>query len=132
MRPIINRFNYKVLLYWWKLPILVVVLILAGWFIYGCGPKYPFTVIESPSESQEAEFKDPLAIDYRQKKSVTLLVSRYGDPEIFYSWADDDFNIEVLRWKNSNLKHERWAIRINDVYKFTWTQFKSEKEEVKK
>lgn len=52
MRSIINRFNWSALWYWWKLPLLVVGLIVAGWLIYGCAPKYPFTPVPVLSESQ--------------------------------------------------------------------------------
>lgn len=130
MRSIINRFNWSVVWYWWKLPLFVVALIVAGWLIYGCAPKYPYTPVSIP---QEAEFKDPLAIDHKQKESVALYVSKYGTPEIMFGWAGDEFKVEVLRWKKPNTKSEKWAIRVNNVYKFTWTQFNIEKPgEVKK
>lgn len=70
------------------------------------------------------EFQDPLAIDYRQKESVARIVGKLGAPEIPFAWAGDDFKVEVLKWKVLNSNLERWAIRINDVYKFTWTQWK--------
>lgn len=95
-----------------------------GWLIFsGC--------VTPPAIQTSSTFKDPLAVDYKQKESVALLVSKYGDPEIMFSWAGDDFKVEVLRWKKTGLKNERWAIRINDVYKFTWTQFNLEKEKPK-
>ena len=124
MRSIINKYNWKYIWDWWRLPLLVVALILAGWFIYGCTPEYPFTPVTFP---QESEFKDPLAIDRKQRESIATLTDRFGDPELLFSYADEDFKIEILRWKKPG-KHERFAIRINNVYKFTWTQFNVEKE----
>ena len=102
-------------------------------FLAGCTPQYPFTPVPIPQP--EAEFKDPLAIDHRQRESVAFLVDKYGDPEIPFSWSGDDFKVEVLRWKDPRSNNERWAIRINNIYRFTWTQFNVEKEkqrEVKK
>ncbi len=100
--------------------------ILGLWLVFsGCtaAPK----VIQATPVSV-SEFKDPLAIGRKQKESVALIVSRLGDPEIPFSWAGDDFKVEVLRWKIPNSNLERWAIRINDAYRFTWTQWKEEKE----
>ena len=91
-----------------------------GWLLFGCAAKYPFTPVPTP---QETEFKDPLAVGHRQKESVAGIVGRLGDPEIPFSWAGDDFKFEVLKWKIPNSNLERWAIRINNIYKFTWTQF---------
>ena len=60
------------------------------------------------------------------KKACFLMVLLAG--AVF---AGDDFKVEVLRWKKSGQKHERWAIRINNIYKFTWTQFNLEKEKLR-
>ena len=107
----------------------IIALLIIGWviggLIWGCTPQYPFTPVPIPQP--EAEFKDPLAIGSRQKESVALLVDKYGDPEITFSWAGEDFKIEVVRWKNA--KPPRYAIRVNDIYRFTWTQFNLEKKE---
>ncbi len=49
----INRFNWKIIWEWAKLPFFVVALILAGWWIYGCRliPVATDTVIPSASQS---------------------------------------------------------------------------------
>ncbi len=120
--------DWKVLWYWWKLPLLVAGLMILGLVVNNCSPKHPFTPVSIP---QEAEFKDPLAIDHKQKESVALYVSKYGTPEIMFGWAGDEFKVEVLRWKKPNTKSEKWAIRVNNTYRFTWTQFNVEKEETK-
>ena len=52
IRPTINRFNWKVLWYWVKLPTLILALMLAGWVIYGCAAQYPFMPVPVDSESQ--------------------------------------------------------------------------------
>ena len=116
--------DWKVVWWWIRLPLFFVLLMILGLVLNNCTPQYPFTPVPLP---QEAEFKDPLAIDHKQKESVALLVSRYGDPEMVYSWAGSDFKFEVVRWKKA--KPPRFAIRVNNIYKFTWTQFNVEKKE---
>lgn len=120
--------DWKVVWWWIRLPIFFILLMILGLVVNNCTPEYPFTPVSIP---QESEFKDPLAIDHKQRESVNLFMDKYGKPEIMFAWAGDDFKVEVLRWKKPSQKHERWAIRINNIYKFTWTQFNIEKEKLK-
>ncbi len=111
---------------WIQLPLFFVLLMVLGLVVNNCAPKYPYTPVSIP---QESEFKDPLVIDHRQRESITILTDKFGKPELLFSYADEDFKIEILRWRKSG-SHDRFAIRINDIYKFTWTQFNVEKKEV--
>ena len=83
----------------------------------------------TPAEGKPGPVKlqDPLDLDHKQKQSVTMYLKKYGQPVLYWSYSDDDLKFEVFQWKAAD--PERWAIRINGVYKFTWTQLKTIKEE---
>jgi hypothetical protein len=51
IRIMFKALNWAAIWYWFKLPLLVLVLIIAGWLIYGCA-QFPYTPVETPSESQ--------------------------------------------------------------------------------
>jgi len=118
--------DWKYIWMWVKWPVFVVIFMFLSWLWWGCST-FPGATEVQPVVEQIQITPDPLEVDRKQKESVSMYLERYGQPTLFWSYSDDDLKFEVFQWKKAS--PERWAIRINGVYKFTWTQLKTIKEE---
>jgi hypothetical protein len=119
----IRYLDWRNVWFWFKWPIAIALWIILAVLMFSC------TGVPEVKTTQAKQIKDPLAFDHKQRESVSMYLKRYGQPELFWSYSDDDLKFEVFQWKKAD--PERWAIRINGIYKFTWTQFKNEKETTK-
>lgn len=119
----INRFNRKVIWYWIKLPVLIVLLIVLG-LIVNCGPKYPFTPVKLPSESQiQTDLKKDLIAQAIVNKERSLLQEMFT--EIMNGGTIIEKKVTGERYGDgTEVSVEEWTVKDgltpSNTYAITW------------
>ena len=122
----LNYIDWKWIWYHIRYPLAVITLLLSVCFLMvlciGCTTT-PTANIATAEKAKIEE--DPLAPHKNKMKLIERLDEIYGQPELWWSYGDDEVTIELYRW---DLKGSyRYAIKVNGRYKNTWTHHKEGK-----